>query len=98
MLRGIQGQKVHAGKDSRQGVEVRGQPSRELTPGGEEEHHGALAAVRIQELHQILGDMKAEVRTAFTWLHVVGLHSMTTGLKVKTDFQEWIPATVEAYL
>lgn len=103
MLRGIQGQEVHARKDSRQGVEVRGQSSRELTPGGEEEHHRALAAVSVQELHQILGDMKAEdpslkSEQRFTWLHMVGLYSMTTGLKVKTDFQEWIPATAETYL
>lgn len=73
VLRGIQGQEVHAGKDSGKGVEVRGQSSRELTPGGEEEHHRALAAVSIQELHQILGDMKAEdpslkSEQRFTWL------------------------------
>lgn len=64
VLRGIQGQEVHAGKDPRQGVEVRGQSSRELTPGGEEEHHRALAVVSVQELHQILGDMRARVSTS----------------------------------
>ena len=54
MLRGIQCQEMHAGKNPWQGVEVRGEAGGELAPGGEEEHHGALGPVGVQELHQVL--------------------------------------------
>lgn len=58
VLRSVKCQEVHAGKDSGQGVEVGCQAGRELAPGGEEQHHRALCAVSIQELHQVLIEMR----------------------------------------
>ena len=54
VLWGIECQEVHAGKDSREGVEVRCQTGWELAPGGEKQHDRALCAVSIQKVHQIL--------------------------------------------
>lgn len=54
VLGGVKREEVHAGKDSRQGVEVRGEVCRKLTPCGIKENQGTFGAVGIQELHQIL--------------------------------------------
>lgn len=63
--------------------------------------------------HSLLLAFRNSIRSWVTWKHRIRLWSLnsvshgylqlgcipiTTGLKVKTDFQEWIPATVEAYL
>ena len=47
VLRGIQGEEVHAGKDARQSVEVGRQAGGELAPGGEEQHEGTLSVVGV---------------------------------------------------
>lgn len=103
VLWGIQRQEVHAGKHSGQGVEMRCQAGWELAPGGEEQHHRALCAVSIQELHQVLREMKNEdtdwrmdspplefywgIKTV--WLCFIGIISKVRSCLLQTRWLDW---------